>query len=144
MEYTDEAGKDPPPEEITDINNQELNKGYIVTSFTTKNFTMEGVKFSTVEFPSKARTFSRSVMSQSYEHNESEQGDSLTVLLQSTNLNDNLSSDEVEREKVISSEKEHIEESENEEKEKLNPFSEERHVVMFGRLSGKQEVLYFF
>ncbi|XP_011303463.1 autophagy-related protein 2 homolog B [Fopius arisanus] len=62
LEYSDEAGSD--PSTLTPDPNQP-SKGYIVSAFTTKRFYLEGVTFHIDEFPSRARTFSRSVMTTS-------------------------------------------------------------------------------
>ncbi|XP_008558251.1 autophagy-related protein 2 homolog B [Microplitis demolitor] len=61
LEYSDEAGSDP-----SNVNlDANQSKGYVVSAFTTKRFYLEGVTFHTDEFPSRARTFSRSVMTTS-------------------------------------------------------------------------------
>ncbi|XP_066992632.2 autophagy-related protein 2 homolog A [Anabrus simplex] len=65
MDYFDEAGTDPPVPPDGDILLQQANKVYQVAAFTTKKFHLEGVTLYTDEFPSQARTFSRSVMSMS-------------------------------------------------------------------------------
>ena len=62
LEYSDEAGSDPV---TTAMDPSQSQKGYIVSAFTTKRFYLEGVTFHTDEFPSRARTFSRSVMTTS-------------------------------------------------------------------------------
>ena len=64
LEYSDEAGNDP-----TNINldPSQTNKEYVKSAFATKHFYLEGLTFHTDEFPSKARTFSRSVMTLSRE-----------------------------------------------------------------------------
>lgn len=59
LEYTDEAGLD---SNKTFLNPDESPKSYIVSAFSTKRFCMEGVTFYTDEFPSCARTFSKSVV----------------------------------------------------------------------------------
>ncbi|KAK0093179.1 hypothetical protein PV326_014144 [Microctonus aethiopoides] len=64
LEYSDEAGSDPSNVNL-DANNQQQTKGYVVSAFTTKRFYLEGVSFHIDEFPSRARTFSRSVMTTS-------------------------------------------------------------------------------
>ncbi|XP_031784416.1 autophagy-related protein 2 homolog A [Nasonia vitripennis] len=61
LEYSDEAGSDP---SHTLDPNQSV-KGYVVSAFTTKRFYLEGVTIHTDEFPSRARTFSKSVMTMS-------------------------------------------------------------------------------
>lgn len=62
MEYSDEAGSDP---NTANIDSNQPNKGYVISAFTTKRLSLEGVTFHTDEFPSRARTFSRSVMTTS-------------------------------------------------------------------------------
>lgn len=59
LEYSDEAGLDPSG---TSMDPDEASKGYIISAFSTKRFYMEGVTFHTDEFPSCARTFSRSLV----------------------------------------------------------------------------------
>ncbi|KAK2581702.1 hypothetical protein KPH14_002189 [Odynerus spinipes] len=62
LEYSDEAGLDP---SYTSIDPNQSGKGYVVSAFTIKRFYLEGVTFHTAEFPSRARTFSRSIMTTS-------------------------------------------------------------------------------
>ena len=62
LEYSDEAGLDP---SSTSLDPSQSTKGYIVSAFTTKRFYLEGVTFYTDEFPSRARTFSRSIITTS-------------------------------------------------------------------------------
>lgn len=59
LEYSDEAGLDP---SNTSLDPDESAKGYVISAFSTKRFYMEGVTFHTDEFPSHARTFSRSLV----------------------------------------------------------------------------------
>ncbi|XP_043525615.1 autophagy-related protein 2 homolog B isoform X2 [Frieseomelitta varia] len=59
LEYSDEAGLDP---SSASLDPSQSTKGYIVSAFTTKRFYLEGVTFHTDEFPSRARTFSRSII----------------------------------------------------------------------------------
>lgn len=59
LEYSDEAGLDP---SNTSLDPDETAKGYVVSAFSIKRFYMEGVTFHTDEFPSHARTFSRSIV----------------------------------------------------------------------------------
>lgn len=68
IDYLDEAGSDPP----TELLDSDKNKTYIISTFTTKKIAFEGVTFHTDEFPSKARTFSRSVLIESSQHASSE------------------------------------------------------------------------
>ncbi|XP_014232573.1 autophagy-related protein 2 homolog A [Trichogramma pretiosum] len=63
LEYSDEAGSDPSPNVALDSN--QSAKGYVVSAFSTKRFYLEGVTFHADEFPSRARTFSKSVMTTS-------------------------------------------------------------------------------
>ncbi|XP_031843330.1 autophagy-related 2 [Nomia melanderi] len=60
--YSDEAGLDP---SSTSLDPSQSTKSYIVSAFTTKRFCLEGVTFYTDEFPSRARTFSRSLITTS-------------------------------------------------------------------------------
>ncbi|XP_078034719.1 autophagy-related 2 isoform X1 [Augochlora pura] len=62
LEYSDEAGLDP---SSTSLDPNQATKSYIVSAFTTKRFYLEGVTFYTDEFPSRARTFSRSLIATS-------------------------------------------------------------------------------
>ncbi|XP_053986087.1 autophagy-related protein 2 homolog B isoform X1 [Hylaeus volcanicus] len=62
LEYSDEAGLDP---SNTSLDPSQSTKGYVVSAFTTKRFYLEGVTFHTDEFPSSARTFSRSIITTS-------------------------------------------------------------------------------
>lgn len=62
LEYSDEAGLDP---SSTSLDPSQSTKGYVVSAFTTKRFYLEGVTFHTDEFPSRARTFSRSIITTS-------------------------------------------------------------------------------
>ncbi|KAE8748880.1 hypothetical protein FOCC_FOCC004474 [Frankliniella occidentalis] len=63
IDYLDEAGADPPKD--SEAVPGETGKAYHIAAFTTKKFCLEGVTIYTDEFPSQARTFSRSVMSMS-------------------------------------------------------------------------------
>ena len=56
LEYSDEAGSDPSPVAM------DSTKGYVVSAFSTKRFYLEGVSFHADEFPSRARTFSKNIM----------------------------------------------------------------------------------
>lgn len=131
MEYSDEAGDDPPTGESPDGYSQDQNKAYVVTSLTTKNFILKGINFSTVEFPIAARTFSRSVISMSQSMHEKDSEDSLVTILQKSQIIDGAS----EEEKV-------------EEKPQTTPVKDEedtdRHVIIFGKMCGKQEVKFSF
>lgn len=119
VEYSDEAGNDPPPAETSEEAEGELNSTYIVPAFTTKNFRLEGVTFSTVEFPCKARTFSKSVMSQSQTSvngGDKEKEDSYVALVKDRSDDANTSGESIE------------------------VLEEYRHVVLCGKLCGSQEV----
>jgi autophagy-related protein 2 len=63
VDYFDEAGTDPPNSTTGEAYLQQGNKMYQVAAFTVRKFCLEGVTIYTDEFPSRARTFSRSVMS---------------------------------------------------------------------------------
>lgn len=117
MEYSDEAGNDPPTGQTSETT-QEQKKSYVVSSFTTKKFILEGVTFSTVEFPSKARTFSRSSQSQSSTNGDKEKEDSYVALVK-----DNLQTEES-----------------NSSGESFDILDENRHVIVCGKLCNKQEV----
>lgn len=121
MEYSDEAGNDPPTGETAETS-QEQKKAYIASSFTTKNFNLDGVTFSTVEFPSKARTFSRSVMTQSQSsvNCDKEKEDSYIALVRDK--------EDVQAEDANSS------------GESIEVLEEHRHVILCGKLCSKQEV----
>ncbi|XP_063976895.1 autophagy-related protein 2 homolog B [Diachasmimorpha longicaudata] len=62
LEYSDEAGSDP---STLTLDPTQPTKGYIVSAFTTKRFYLEGVTIHIDEFPSRLRTFSRSVITTS-------------------------------------------------------------------------------
>lgn len=63
MDYFDEAGTDPPNPTPGEAYLQQGNKMYQMAAFTTRKFCLEGITMYTDEFPSRARTFSRSVVS---------------------------------------------------------------------------------
>jgi autophagy-related protein 2 len=63
VDYFDEAGTDPPNQAAGEAYLQQGNKMYHVAAFSTRKFYLEGITMYTDEFPSRARTFSRSVMS---------------------------------------------------------------------------------
>lgn len=71
MEYWDLAGTESPESDDTQeetSSNQETKdtkKMYVVSSFTTKNFILQGITMYTVEFPIEARTFLGSSMHES-------------------------------------------------------------------------------
>lgn len=154
MEYLDEAGNDPPNGQATELTGQDHNKAYIVSSFTTKKFYLEGVKFSTDEFPSKARTFSRSVMSQSELSPNVESSKITDDEFLNTIIEDH-GPKPTERKKKISESEYFMSctelECENttdrtpvngtpEEKSKCFFGNSEHEPILFGKLSGRQEV----
>lgn len=63
VDYFDEAGTDPPNSTPGETYLQQGNKVYQVAAFSARKFYLEGITMYTDEFPSRARTFSRSVMS---------------------------------------------------------------------------------
>ncbi|XP_020295971.1 autophagy-related protein 2 homolog B isoform X2 [Pseudomyrmex gracilis] len=79
LEYSDEAGLD---SNKTFLNPDESPKSYIVSAFSTKRFCMEGVTFYTDEFPSCARTFSKSVVTSTCSTPDSKNSDSLFISAQ--------------------------------------------------------------
>ncbi|KAF5283909.1 hypothetical protein FQA39_LY04729 [Lamprigera yunnana] len=133
MEYMDAAGNDPPTGESISANNLEQNKTFIVSSFTTKNFYFEGVSLSTVEFPSRARTFSRSVIFQSTVSNSTEKEDSFVTMIEK-NLKIEMNEPLTESTTNVPMGIEHSR------RPSLSEFENERHVVQFGRLVGKQQI----
>ncbi|XP_072387744.1 autophagy-related protein 2 homolog A isoform X1 [Diabrotica undecimpunctata] len=138
IEYSDEAGNDPSTEENLDQTNQDSKKAYVVNSYTTKNFIITGITFSTVEFFSKARTFSRSVLTQS--HLEAE-NDSLVTVIESSNIGSDFSLPTPQNEENEGVPKEEEEEEEvNEEKDTEKSFNGQRNVIKFGYISGTQEI----
>lgn len=128
MEYFDEAGHDPSSDEITD--NTQQDKTYVVSSFTCKDLYLEGITLSTIEFPSRARTFSRSVISHSQVFDKSEEKqDSLVTMVQNTdNDNNRVGNDSSSSEDCY---------------ETRDSIDDERHVIMFGKITGRQEVCFF-
>ncbi|KAK5648479.1 hypothetical protein RI129_003371 [Pyrocoelia pectoralis] len=128
MEYMDAAGNDPPTGESVDPNDLEQNKAFVVSSFTTKNFYFQGVTLSTVEFPSRARTFSRSVIFRSNTPNAQEDDSLITMIERNIKIETSecLDYTDTEDQMTQSSEKSELE--------------NERHVIQFGRLVGKQQI----
>ncbi|KAB0799030.1 hypothetical protein PPYR_06910 [Photinus pyralis] len=126
MEYMDAAGNDPPTDGTVDPNNLEQNKAFVVSSFTTKNFYFQGVTLSTVEFPSRARTFSRSVIFQSNISNTQEEDSLITMVEKSFKMETGECSDYTD--------------TEEDQMAQSNEFENERHVIQFGRLVGKQQI----
>nr|CAI5847822.1 unnamed protein product [Callosobruchus analis] len=132
IEYSDESGNDPTPEEATDLTNRDSKKAYIVQSVTTKKFNIQGVTLSTVEFSSKARTFSRSVLlsqSQCQQFDKENEDSVVTILQRSTN------DDQKEAEAVVVPPV--VEKQKTPEVPIVNGH---RHVIVFGKMSGGQEI----
>lgn len=129
MEYSDEAGNDPLDGELNDILNQDSKKAYILQSYTVKKIIIEGVTFSTVEFSIKARTFSRSVISQSQmEHISEEKEESFITMFERNSLNEH------------SIEKQMSPDQTNSHFDYENDLDAYRHVILFGKTSSVQEV----
>ncbi|CAG9820878.1 unnamed protein product [Phaedon cochleariae] len=128
IEYFDEACNDPTNEEATKLTNQDSQKAYFVQSYTTKKFIIQGVTLSTVEFSSKARTFSRSVLLSQSQHDQ--ENDSLISVLEKCNPSENDTLENPEECKV--QKQTNFEAQPN--------LSEHRHVIKFGHLSSTQEV----
>lgn len=139
LEYLDEAGDDPPTSEATELTNQDESKAYVVSSFTLKKFILEGVTFSSEEFPSRARTFSRSVMSQSQSSTNLEQSKASDDLFLSTIIEDTIrrGSDATRESSVDNT-------PINEQPPSQFPLETPEHKpILFGKLSGRQEVCLF-
>ncbi|KAL3285630.1 hypothetical protein HHI36_000162 [Cryptolaemus montrouzieri] len=128
MEYSDEAGNDPYKAEASEQDDETAKKAYVVQTFTTKNFNIEGVTVSTVEFPSKARTFSRSMMSNLSQDNDDDGQHSFTTFV------DNSDEEEDDKEEFVASQ------SSADAGSKLNEFEDQRHVVLFAKFSKKQVI----
>lgn len=127
MQYTDEAGEDPVAEETTNITSQDSKKAYIIQSCTVKKIIIEGVLFSTLEFSSKARTFSRSVIMESFMDScTNEKEDSFISAFEKNSLNEH---EEKTSMKQTSIDSVHA-----------NSTDEYRHVILFGKISNSQEV----
>ncbi|CAH1999640.1 unnamed protein product [Acanthoscelides obtectus] len=132
IEYSDESGNDPTPEEATDLTNQDSKKAYIVQSVTTKKFNIQGVTLSTVEFSSKARTFSRSVLlSQSTcQQLDKETEESVATMLNRSTIEEQTEEEETQ---VFPP----VDEKEKTPDPNLNGH---RHVIVFGKMNGGQEI----
>ncbi|CAG9863843.1 unnamed protein product [Phyllotreta striolata] len=115
IDYSDEAGNDPSSDET----DPESKKAFVVHSFTTRNLTVTGVTLSTVEFSSKARTFSRSVLVHSQQETEH---DSLVTVIENSPIADD------------------SRKSTPEEPESLDDLNGHRYVIKFGQISGTQEI----
>ncbi|XP_072742677.1 autophagy-related protein 2 homolog B [Anoplolepis gracilipes] len=116
LEYSDEAGLDPSG---TSLDPDEAAKGYIISAFSTKRFYMEGVTFHTDEFPSCARTFSRSLVASTCSTPDSKNSDSLFTSAQMSPTLSILHTPPEGNTVNISNE--------------LNP-------IMFAKLAGRQEI----
>lgn len=140
LEYLDEAGDDPPTSETTELTNQDENKAYVISSFTLKKLVFEGVTFSSEEFPSRARTFSRSVMSQSQASVNLEQSKASEDVFLSTIIEDSIRrGSDAGRESSVESTP--VIETPNTQFLSDVP---EHEPILFGKLSGRQEVSLFF
>lgn len=136
LEYLDEAGDDPATSETAELANQDENKAYVISSFTLKKFVLEGVTFSTEEFPSRSRTFSRSVMNQSETSvGNLEQSKGTEDVFLSTIIEDSIKrSADVTRESSV--------ESTPVNDVPTSPLETSEHdPILFGKLSGRQEVI---
>ncbi|KAF5280262.1 hypothetical protein FQR65_LT03070 [Abscondita terminalis] len=136
MEYMDAAGDDPPTGESLNANNLEQNKAFVVASFTEKNFYFQGVTLSTVEFPSRARTFSRSVIYQTTSFNSQEKEDSFVTMIEKNlkaEMNEH-SSECNESDILYGNDRRRSRTS------SISDFENERHIIQFGRLVGKQQI----
>lgn len=132
MEYSDEAGSDPVVGEATDLSNQDSNKAYIIQSYTVKKLSINGITFSTVEFSGKARTFSRSFISQSeIESTNEEKEDSFITMFERNSLNEQQIG-----EIILSGQS-------NSEYVSENNLDGYRHAILFGKINGVQEVRTF-
>lgn len=121
MQYSDEAGSDPMAGETGNLSNQDSKKAYIIQSFTVKRILIEGVTFSTVEFCSKARTFSRSVISEIQTESYSEDNEeSFNTVYEKNGINGMIKEDTSAK----------------------NILDDYRHIVLFGKISSAQEVCY--
>lgn len=92
-----------------------------------------------MEFTSKARTFSRSVLLSQSHHSDNQRDDSFVTVLEKSNLNDDekVSGGKEEDMKMPTSERENP-------PDKSNQFDSGRHVILFGKISGTQEVWKWF
>lgn len=135
MEYLDEAGNDP-TEEALDPSAHDQKKSFVASSFTTKNFYLEGVTFSTVEFPTIARTFSKSILVQSQSSllQDKEGEDSLVTMI---------AADGYLEERTPTNEDVESKSNQSGDGGGGRSMDDHRHVVQFGRLSGRQEVSFY-
>ncbi|KAJ8967898.1 hypothetical protein NQ317_015420 [Molorchus minor] len=136
IEYSDEAGDDPPGDETTDLTSQDSKKVILgAIHCQTKKFILQGVTLSTIEFVQARREHFRD---RSYFHNLShlkmKKRDSAIELIQKTTVND-IQDDKDNKsengERTPTDEKKNSAEIPNE----LNGH---RHVILFGKFSSKQ------
>jgi hypothetical protein len=119
--YTDESASDPPKEEATNYTKQDEKKAYFEQSYTTRSVRLEGIKLSTVEFLSKARTFAQPFSA------ESEQDETFSSV-QEVEDNDE-EPDEAEAEGSSDAYPEQ------------DSSTEERNIITFGQFGGRVEIL---
>lgn len=119
MTYCDEASfEDPDLRGTRDSNSKEdPKKAYLIDSFTIKDIVIEGVKLSTIEFPSVERTISRSILTNSSCTSKDEESCS--------ELEEIEPKDELPKKLEYSND------------DDLNP---ERHIIAFGNFYNKLEV----
>ncbi|XP_069689778.1 autophagy-related protein 2 homolog B isoform X2 [Periplaneta americana] len=132
VDYCDEAGTDPPNAPSGESYLQPGSKVYQVAAFTTKKFYLEGVTMYTDEFPSRARTFSRSVMSLSSSSTpDSKNSDSNFGTAPVTPASQSPSTSHIAsfQESVL-----------NEKTSHRSNLSLEPDPILFGKLAGRQEV----
>lgn len=120
--YTDESASDPPKEEATNYTKQDEKKAYFEQSYTTRSVRLEGIKLSTVEFLSKARTFAQPFSA------ESEQDETFSSV-QEVEDNDE-EPDEAEAEGSSDAYPEQ------------DSSTEERNIITFGQFGGRVEVFW--
>ncbi|XP_021929227.1 autophagy-related protein 2 homolog B-like isoform X2 [Zootermopsis nevadensis] len=131
MDYFDEAGTDPPNSTPGEAYLQQGNKTYQVAAFTARKFCLEGITMYTDEFPSRARTFSRSVTSLSNSSTpDSKNSDSNFGTAPVTPASQSPSTSHIAsvQESVI-----------NEKTSHYSNLSLEPDPILFGKLSGRQE-----
>lgn len=132
VDYFDEAGTDPPNSTPGETYFQQGNKVYQVAAFTARKFYLEGITMYTDEFPSRARTFSRSVMSLSSSSTpDSKNSDSNFGTAPVTPASQSPSSSHIAsmQESVINDKTSHH-----------SNLSLEPDPILFGKLAGRQEI----
>ncbi|GFG37838.1 hypothetical protein Cfor_03151 [Coptotermes formosanus] len=132
VDYSDEAGTDPPNSTPSETYLQQGNKGYQVAAFTARKFCLEGITMYTDEFPSRARTFSRSVMSLSSSSTpDSKNSDSNFGTAPVTPASQSPSSSHIAsmQESVINDKTSHH-----------SNLSLEPDPILFGKLAGRQDI----